>query len=152
MDRALLLPAAEVLPHLAPGGLPGLTAKLEKLAAKARKEGQNDLAATLAQDREALEQGIFPAADRYLSLIYPELTTALDYLPADACVLCGQVSPGSVPAKKLISGIHWFKNSSRRFSCKTAGPLSPGRRVTAGEGRRTARTTGPLVSSACTAS
>ena len=91
VDHALLLPAAEVLPHMAPGGLSGLTAKLEKLAQRARREGGQELAASLERDRELLEQGLpFPAADRYLSLIYPELTTPLDYLPGDACVLLSE--------------------------------------------------------------
>ena len=45
------------------------------------------------QDREALEEGrSFPAADRYLPLIYPELATAADYLPYDACVLFSESS------------------------------------------------------------
>ncbi|MFQ9915138.1 MAG: hypothetical protein ACLRWQ_00810 [Flavonifractor plautii] len=48
---------------------------------------------TLRQDREALEQGrSFPATDRYLALIYPQLATAADYLPPDACVLFSESS------------------------------------------------------------
>ena len=131
VDRALLLPAAEVLPHLAPGGLPGLTAKLEKLAAKARKEGQNDLAATLAQDREALEQGIFPAADRYLSLIYPELTTALDYLPADACIMLSECPRVEERAKtyqwQLEEDIKTLLERGELDSACTDLALTPGR-------------------------
>ena len=37
VERAVLLPAAEALPHLAPGGTAGLAARLEKLAAGAEK-------------------------------------------------------------------------------------------------------------------
>ncbi|MCI8423854.1 MAG: transcription-repair coupling factor [Lawsonibacter sp.] len=96
VDAALLLPAAEVLPHLAPDGLSGLCAKLKRLAARATREGQRELAATLEQDREALEEGgSFPALDRYLALIYPELSTAADFLPENACVIfseCPRVS------------------------------------------------------------
>ena len=88
VDAALLLPAAEVLPRMAPGGLAGLGKKLQKLAAKATAAGNKDLASTLEEDREALEEGrTFPAVDRYLPLIYPKLATAADCLPGDACVV-----------------------------------------------------------------
>ena len=88
LESIRLLPAAEVLPQTAPGGLAGLTGRLEKLAAKALRDGNKDLSATLEQDREALAQGrTFPAVDRYLPLIYPQLATAADYLPPQACVV-----------------------------------------------------------------
>ena len=88
IEKAILLPAAEVLPQMAPGGVAGLCGKLQKLAAKALSQGNKDLNATLEQDREALMEGrSFPAVDRYLALIYPELTTAADFLPGDACVV-----------------------------------------------------------------
>ena len=91
MEEAELLPAGEVLPQLAPGGLAELGKKLEKLAAKALQSGNKALAATLERDAEALSQGrIFPAVDRYLPLIYPTLATAADYLPGDACVIFDQ--------------------------------------------------------------
>ena len=89
VDRAVLLPAAETLPQLSQGGLPGLLERLDQLSAKARRDGNEDLAVTLQQDRDALGEGrSFPAADRYLPLIYPKLATAADFLPLDACVLC----------------------------------------------------------------
>ncbi len=88
LESARLLPAAEALPQLAPGGLPGLAAKLGRLAAKSLREGNKELSVTLEQDREAVEQGrSFPAIDRYLALIYPKMATAADYLPAEACVV-----------------------------------------------------------------
>ncbi len=69
-QQVLLLPAAEVLPQMAPGGRSGLAAKLEKLAAKALRAGNAPLAQTLERDGEAIAQGrSFPAIDRYLSLI-----------------------------------------------------------------------------------
>ena len=93
VETVTFLPAAEVLPQMAPGGLAGLAAKLQKLAAKATREGLKDLAATLEQDREAIAQGrAFPAMDRYLPLIYPDLATAADYLPGDACVVFSECS------------------------------------------------------------
>ncbi|USF27266.1 Transcription-repair-coupling factor [Firmicutes bacterium ASF500] len=100
IETALLLPAAEVLPQLAPGGAAGLSKKLSKLAAKALQNGNKELAATLEQDGEAIAQGRgFPAIDRYLPLIYPQLATAADYLPTDACVIFDQVPRAADRAK-----------------------------------------------------
>ena len=91
VSQARLLPAAELLPQLAPGGLAELAAKLGRLAAKALQNGQSALADTLEHDGEAIAQGrTFPALDRYLPLIYPQEATAVDYLPGDACVLFDQ--------------------------------------------------------------
>ena len=100
IDSAVLLPAAEVLPQLAPGGLAGLGKKLSKLAAKALQNGNKALAETLEQDGEAMIQGrTFPAVDRYLSLIYPELATAADCIPPDACVVFDQCARVAERAK-----------------------------------------------------
>ena len=85
VERAVLLPAAEALPHLAPGGTAGLAARLRSWGRRA-KGGLQELAQTLRQDREALEQGrSSPPRDRYLALIYPQLATAADYLPGRPC-------------------------------------------------------------------
>ena len=102
VERAVLLPAAEALPHLAPGGTAGLAARLEKLAAGAEKAGRHELAQTLRQDREALVQGrSFPATDRYLALIYPQLATAADYLPPDAGGALFREQPGGGAGQDL---------------------------------------------------
>ena len=92
LDEARILPAAEVLPQLADGGLAGLCAALDKEMAAAEKKGAPDgLLTTLRQDREMLANGLsFPAIDRYLALIYPKLSTAVDYLPEDATVLISE--------------------------------------------------------------
>ncbi len=93
LEEVLLLPAAETLPQLAPGGLPGLLREMTRLEGRAEKEGSTTLAATLRQDREALEEGRhLPAVDRYLALIYPKLATAVEHLPADACVVFSECS------------------------------------------------------------
>lgn len=100
ISSATLLPSAEALPQLTPGGVAGLAAELARLAGKAEKTGRRELAQTLRQDGEALEQGrSFPAMDRYLALIYPDLATAADYLPVDACVLFSESSRVAERAK-----------------------------------------------------
>src|SRR5699024_639778 len=89
-EAAVLLPVAEALPHLHPRGVPGLVQDLTKLLEKQkrRKAPHAALLSTLEADREKLENGLpFPAADRYLSLIYPDFATAADYLPPDGLVL-----------------------------------------------------------------
>ena len=96
LEEVRLLPAAETLPQLAPGGLAGLSERLRQLAAKAAQNGLKELAATLEQDREAISQGrSFPAMDRYLPWIYPKAASAAHYLPGDACVVfseCARVA------------------------------------------------------------
>ena len=85
LDRAVLLPVAETLPALHPGGVEGLCADLTALIGrqKRRKVKNEALIHTLETDLETLRSGaFFGACDRYLSLIFPEFTTAADYLPA----------------------------------------------------------------------
>ena len=81
------LPCMETLPHLAPGGTKGL-AKAVRGTLSTRRKKHAELAANVERDAERLEQtGNLPAADKYLPLVYPELATALDYLPENAIVL-----------------------------------------------------------------
>nr|WP_297173368.1 transcription-repair coupling factor [uncultured Agathobaculum sp.] len=86
-DAVRCLPCMETLPHLAPGGAEGLArAVLGTLSTRRKKHA--DLAANIERDAERLrETGSLPAADKYLPLVYPEMTTALDYLPENALVL-----------------------------------------------------------------
>ncbi|MEA4955686.1 MAG: transcription-repair coupling factor [Pseudoflavonifractor sp.] len=88
LEECCILPATEVLPDLAPGGLPGLVEALRKKRDGVQRRGAPEgLIPTLDEDLEKLESGVlFPAMDRYLSLIYPKLATAADYLPPDAAV------------------------------------------------------------------
>ncbi|WP_295582732.1 transcription-repair coupling factor [uncultured Oscillibacter sp.] len=91
VKRALLLPAAEVLPRCAEGGLAGLGAKLTALAEKlAKKQKHEALTARLREDGEMLRGGAEPGGmDRYLAAVYPEVAAGVHYLPADAVVfLC----------------------------------------------------------------
>ena len=88
-DEAVLLPVAETEPHLHPEGLEGLLRDLNALIArqKRRKTPNTRLIETLERDAEKLGSDVlFPAADRYMALIYPEFTTAADYISQDADV------------------------------------------------------------------
>ena len=88
LSSVRVLPVREALPALAEGGAPGLAAQLEKLTG--RKSLSDALKKTLTEDAEALrERCQLPQADRYLPMMYPEMQTALDYLPEDTVfVLC----------------------------------------------------------------
>ena len=92
ISEAEILPAAEVLPQFASGGYGGLLELLDGLISRVRKrKGSDKLFATLEEDREKLAQGIsFPAMDRYLELIYPQMATAADYFPEDAVVVLSE--------------------------------------------------------------
>ena len=90
LAQTVALPVAEALPALHSGGTAGLAADIAALAARQRrrKAPHEALLAKLEADREKLESGVsFPAADRYLSLIYPAFATAADFFPADTVVL-----------------------------------------------------------------
>ena len=90
LTEAVILPVAETQTELHPGGTAGLLEDLRALLARQnRRKVKNDaLIRTLNADIEKLENGtVFQAADRYMSLIYPEFTTAADYLPQNAMVL-----------------------------------------------------------------
>jgi len=94
VDEVVILPVGETQPRLHPGGIPGLCKDLHHLIArqKRRKNLNEPLIQTLERDLEKYENGLNnPASDRYMALIYPEMATAMDYVPADAIViLCDQ--------------------------------------------------------------
>ena len=86
LEKLVCLPNMEVLPTLAPDGVDGLIARIEKIIAS-RSKKHPDLDRNLRRDIERLRtDGIFPAADKYLPYIYPELSCAADYIPEDAMV------------------------------------------------------------------
>ncbi len=95
-DSVLVLPVGETQPQLHPQGLSGLCDDLKAMIArqKRRKNLNEDLIKTLEKDLEKYKNGLQNAAsDRYMALIYPEMATAMDYIPADAVmVLCDQAS------------------------------------------------------------
>ncbi len=92
VSSARILPAAEVLPHCAEGGLPGLAERLAALAEKlAKKQKTEAIVQTLREDAERLRSGAaLGAADRYLAAIYPEVTAGVHYLPPDAVVFLSE--------------------------------------------------------------
>ena len=90
VESLTILPVAETQPRLHPEGLQGLCADLNKIISrqKRRKNVNEALVKTLEKDLEKFENGLQnPASDRYMALIYPELETAVDYIPADALVV-----------------------------------------------------------------
>ncbi len=94
ISSIMILPVGETQPSLHPKGLEGLCADLKHLISrqKRRKNLNEPLIKTLERDLEKYENGMQnPASDRYMALIYPEMATAMDYIPADAVViLCDQ--------------------------------------------------------------
>ena len=96
VDQVVILPVGETQPRLHEGGLIGLCADIQSLITRQRrrKNVNEALISTLEKDLEKYENGIHhPASDRYMSLIYPRFTTAMDHIPANAVlVLCDQNS------------------------------------------------------------
>ena len=94
IEDLIVLPVGETQPRLHPGGIEGLCEDLNKLIArqKRRKNVNEALVTTLTRDLEKYENGLQnPASDRYMALIYPEMATAMDYVPSDAVIiLCDQ--------------------------------------------------------------
>ena len=92
LEKMLVMPTREALPGMHPQGTEGLLKGLQHLLArqKRRKNLNTALISTLEKDIEKLQNDVYTlAADRYLTLIYPEAATAADYAPQDALwVLC----------------------------------------------------------------
>ncbi len=96
IDELTVLPVGETQPRLHPSGIEGLCADLNRmiLRQKRRKNINEALITTLSKDLEKYENGLQnPASDRYMALIYPEMATAMDYVPSDSLiVVCDQGS------------------------------------------------------------
>ena len=96
IEKITILPVGETQPGLHPKGIAGLCKDIANLISrqKRRKNPNEALIATLSRDLEKYENDLHnPASDRYMALIYPEMTTAADYIPADAIVvLCDQAN------------------------------------------------------------
>ena len=94
INDVVILPVGETQPKLHPSGLNGLCNDLRAVIARQRrrKTPNEQLINTLEKDLHKYENGLQnPASDRYMSLIYPNYATAMDYVPGDAVmVLCDQ--------------------------------------------------------------
>ena len=94
VDHIVVLPVGETQPKLHPDGLSGLCEDINYLISrqKRRKTINEPLLKTLEKDLEKYENGLQnPASDRYMSLIYPEYATALNYIPDNALIIvCDQ--------------------------------------------------------------
>ena len=92
--QLVVLPVGETQPRLHPDGIQGLCNDLNSMIQRQRrrKNPNEDLIRTLEKDLSKYENDILnPASDRYMALVYPEMATALDYVPANALmVLCDQ--------------------------------------------------------------
>ncbi|HHU05595.1 MAG TPA: transcription-repair coupling factor [Clostridiales bacterium] len=90
ITSADILPVAESLAGLYDGGEEGLLDELIELSQKIarRKTAKKELLETVSSDIERLQnKRSFPAADRYMHLLYPEFETAADYISYDAIVI-----------------------------------------------------------------
>ena len=94
IEELVILPVGETQPRLHKGGIEGLCDDLRHMIArqKRRKNINEALISTLTKDLEKYENGLQnPASDRYMALIYPEMATAMDYIPKDAILaICDQ--------------------------------------------------------------
>ena len=86
-QRAHILPAGELLPFAGETTAADAAGRMEEAAGRLKKE-HAAARQRLLDDAELLRQGIVPpGADRYMAAVYPDKTTAFDYLGAD-CVIC----------------------------------------------------------------
>ena len=94
VERCTVLPAAETVPALCPGGRQALCREMENWAARYERrrtsETARKAAETIRADAERLAGGaLLSCADKYMELIYAPACAA-DYLNADAIVLLDQ--------------------------------------------------------------
>ena len=93
VEQSRILPCRELPPTL--GSPAELAERLHALAAQAKRKNAGKLEETLREDAERLgETGDLAASDRYADLIFPQFSTALDYLPYDALVFLD--APGKI--------------------------------------------------------
>ena len=94
MTSCTVLPAAEALPTLCPGGAEVIAGKLEDLAEHLKKrrnsEASGRLAVTAREDAEKIRTGLkMPDLDRWLPFLYPQ-ANGFNYIPDDALVFVDQ--------------------------------------------------------------
>ena len=85
--QVCILPAAELLPFAREGAAEETARRMEDAARRLKKE-HAAARQRLLDDAELLRQGVTPpGSDRYMAAVYPDKTTAFDYLSPDA-VIC----------------------------------------------------------------
>ena len=104
IETCTVLPAAEALPTLCPGGVEVLSRKIEELAERYTKRRSSELsgklAASVRADSEKIRTGLrIPDLDRWLPLLYPA-ATGFDYIPSDALVFVDQPTRCSEMARE----------------------------------------------------
>ncbi len=122
-----ILPSREVLTTLDNNEI--LLDRLHEQIKQAEKRANQKLSETLREDAEKLaETGDIAAADRYISLVYPEFISALDYIPPDALVFLDK------PSKTTETATGFFKQHAEDLKLliesgvingKTAGYFLP---------------------------
>ena len=94
IEELVILPVGETQPRLHKNGIDGLCDDLRHMIArqKRRKNINEALVSTLSKDLEKYENGLQnPASDRYMAFVYPEMATAMDYIPQNAVLaICDQ--------------------------------------------------------------
>ena len=105
-DALRVIPAAETLPALYPGGRIALEKQLRVLAGRinlhAKRFDAEKLKANLEKDAEELQtRAVLPAADRYMALIYEDFASAFDYFPPDALLVLCEPNRCAEQAKEL---------------------------------------------------
>ena len=118
LERCTILPAAESLPALSPGGVDVLCREIERFAAnyarKRNSENAATLAATMRADAEKFSEGMLPSdADRYLPVIFPE-ASGLNYIPFDAFVFLDQPNRCAEKAKDYEKQLNEDVEEQRR--------------------------------------
>ena len=123
IERAVVLPACEILPDMYSGafgsGADGLAGRIGELYARlSKKKNKNEkLLENLKADIDRLQNGRgLPSADKYGEFIYDTMASAADYLPPEAAVfMCEPARCGDR-----------FKNYDMQMSEDTASLLEAG--------------------------
>lgn len=107
IDACTILPAAETLPSLYPGGAAALADQLRKMGDAFRRKRTNDsaqqTAQTLYEDADKLQGGVMLSdADRYMGVICGGFACAIDHLPADSLLVLAQPGKISERAKAYL--------------------------------------------------
>jgi transcription-repair coupling factor (superfamily II helicase) len=113
IERCRIIPAAETVPDIFAGGRTALAERISELKERAiHKAGKHDvskLAETLGEDIDKLLNArVLSSADRYMGIIYLDMTTALDYISGDAIVILDQ-------RQKSQNGRRPIQSSSERI-------------------------------------